>query len=62
MSTNSALFARREAAVVRGIGHSTPISAARALNSEVWDVEGRRLCRFCRRHCQCSTLDTAIRM
>ncbi len=46
MSTNSALLARREAAVVRGIGHSTPISAARALNSEVWDVEGRRYVDF----------------
>lgn len=46
MSTNSALLARREAAVVRGIGHSTPISAARALNTEVWDVEGRRYVDF----------------
>lgn len=46
MSTNSALLARREAAVVRGIGHSTPISAARALNAEVWDVEGRRYVDF----------------
>ncbi|MEH2471956.1 4-aminobutyrate aminotransferase/(S)-3-amino-2-methylpropionate transaminase [Nitrobacteraceae bacterium AZCC 2161] len=46
MSTNAAIFARREAAVPRGIGHSTPISAQRALNSEVWDVEGKRYVDF----------------
>ncbi|MDB5564308.1 MAG: gabT [Tardiphaga sp.] len=46
MSTNAAIFARREAAVPRGIGHSTPISAQRALNSEVWDVEGKRYIDF----------------
>jgi 4-aminobutyrate aminotransferase/(S)-3-amino-2-methylpropionate transaminase len=32
--------------VPRGIGHSTPISAQRALNSEVWDVEGKRYVDF----------------
>jgi 4-aminobutyrate aminotransferase/(S)-3-amino-2-methylpropionate transaminase len=46
MSTNAEIFARREAAVPRGIGHSTPISAQRALNSEVWDVEGKRYIDF----------------
>ena len=46
MPTNAELFARRNAAVVRGIGHATPISAARALNAEVWDVEGRRYVDF----------------
>jgi 4-aminobutyrate aminotransferase/(S)-3-amino-2-methylpropionate transaminase len=46
MSTNAAIFARREAAVPRGIGHSTPISAQRALNAEVWDVEGKRYVDF----------------
>jgi 4-aminobutyrate aminotransferase/(S)-3-amino-2-methylpropionate transaminase len=46
MSTNAEIFARREAAVPRGIGHSTPISAQRALNSEVWDVEGKRYVDF----------------
>jgi 4-aminobutyrate aminotransferase/(S)-3-amino-2-methylpropionate transaminase len=46
MSTNAELLARRNAAVVRGIGHSTAISAARAENAEVWDVEGRRYIDF----------------
>jgi 4-aminobutyrate aminotransferase/(S)-3-amino-2-methylpropionate transaminase len=46
MPTNAEIFARREAAVPRGIGHSTPISAQRALNSEVWDVEGNRYIDF----------------
>lgn len=46
MSTNAELHARRQAAVVRGIGHTTPLSAARALNSEVWDVEGKRYVDF----------------
>ena len=46
MPTNAKIFARREAAVPRGIGHSTPISAQRALNSEVWDVEGNRYIDF----------------
>lgn len=46
MSTNAELLARRNAAVVRGIGHATPIFADRAENSEVWDVEGRRYIDF----------------
>src|SRR6202034_4355437 len=46
MRTNAALLSRRNAAVVRGIGHATPISAARALNSEIWDVEGKRYVDF----------------
>ncbi|MFS8038659.1 4-aminobutyrate--2-oxoglutarate transaminase [Xanthobacter sp. AM11] len=46
MSTNADLLARRDAAVVRGIGHATPIFADRAQNSEVWDVEGRRYIDF----------------
>ncbi len=46
MPTNAEIFARREAAVPRGIGHATPISAQRALNSEVWDVEGKRYVDF----------------
>src|SRR5262245_36931079 len=45
-ATNAELQARRNAAVARGIGHTTPISAARALNSEVWDVEGKRYVDF----------------
>ncbi|MBM6595097.1 4-aminobutyrate--2-oxoglutarate transaminase [Microvirga pudoricolor] len=46
MTTNAALLSRRNAAVVRGIGHTTPISAERALNAEIWDVEGRRYVDF----------------
>ncbi|MCX7320121.1 MAG: aminotransferase class III-fold pyridoxal phosphate-dependent enzyme [Hyphomicrobiales bacterium] len=46
MATNAEIFARREAAIPRGIGHSTPISAQRALNAEVWDVEGKRYVDF----------------
>lgn len=46
MTTNAELLARRTKAVARGVGHSTPISAARAENAEVWDVEGRRYVDF----------------
>jgi 4-aminobutyrate aminotransferase/(S)-3-amino-2-methylpropionate transaminase len=46
MAANADLLARRNAAVVRGVGHATPIFAAKALNSEVWDVEGRRYVDF----------------
>jgi 4-aminobutyrate aminotransferase/(S)-3-amino-2-methylpropionate transaminase len=46
MTNNTELLARRNAAIVRGVGHATPISAARALNSEVWDVEGKRYVDF----------------
>ncbi len=46
MSVNSELLQRREAAVVRGIGHSTGVFAHRAQNAEIWDVEGRRYLDF----------------
>lgn len=46
MATNVDLMTRRNSAVVRGIGHVTPIFADRAENSEVWDVEGRRYVDF----------------
>ena len=46
MPTNSELSARRQAAVVRGVGHASQISAARALNSEIWDVGGKRYVDF----------------
>jgi 4-aminobutyrate aminotransferase/(S)-3-amino-2-methylpropionate transaminase len=45
-NSNAALLARRNAAVPRGVGHATPISAARAENAELWDVEGRRYVDF----------------
>jgi 4-aminobutyrate aminotransferase/(S)-3-amino-2-methylpropionate transaminase len=44
--TNAALLARRQAAVVRGVGHAHAIFAERALNAEVWDVEGQRYIDF----------------
>ena len=46
MTTNAELLARRNAAVPRGVGHATPVYAARAENAEVWDVEGRRYVDF----------------
>ncbi len=44
--TNAALFARREAAIPRGVGHSHQLFIAKGLNAEVWDVEGRRYIDF----------------
>ncbi len=44
--TNAALFARREAAIPRGVGHSHQIFIARGENAEIWDVEGRRFVDF----------------
>lgn len=44
--TNAALFARREAAIPRGVGQSHPIFISRAENAEIWDVEGRRFVDF----------------
>jgi 4-aminobutyrate aminotransferase / (S)-3-amino-2-methylpropionate transaminase / 5-aminovalerate transaminase len=46
MPTNAELLSRRQNAVIRGISHVTPISAARALNAEIWDVEGKRYVDF----------------
>lgn len=44
--TNAGLQKRKDAAVPRGIGVMTQIFAARAENSEIWDVEGRRYIDF----------------
>jgi len=44
---NTALMARRTAAIPRGIGNAHAIFAERALNSEIWDVEGKRYIDFC---------------
>ncbi|MDE2614386.1 MAG: 4-aminobutyrate--2-oxoglutarate transaminase [Burkholderiales bacterium] len=44
--SNAALFARRHAAVARGVGQSHQIFVSRALNAEVWDVEGLRYIDF----------------
>ena len=45
-SSNAEWFARREVAVPRGVGHSTTIFAQRALNAELWDIEGKRYIDF----------------
>lgn len=42
MSTNKELLAIREAATPRGVATQTAVFADRALNAEIWDVEGRR--------------------
>jgi 4-aminobutyrate aminotransferase / (S)-3-amino-2-methylpropionate transaminase / 5-aminovalerate transaminase len=46
MKTNSELLVRRNAAIPRGVGHATSVYAARALNAEIWDVEGKRYVDF----------------
>jgi 4-aminobutyrate aminotransferase/(S)-3-amino-2-methylpropionate transaminase len=46
MTTNADLLARRNVAVPRALGHATNAYAQRALNAEVWDVEGTRYVDF----------------
>lgn len=46
MSSNQDLLTRRNEAVPLGIGHACPVFADKALNAEVWDVEGRRYIDF----------------
>ncbi|HJW55356.1 MAG TPA: 4-aminobutyrate--2-oxoglutarate transaminase, partial [Burkholderiaceae bacterium] len=45
--TNAGLMARRHAIIARGIGNAHPVFAAKASNSEIWDVEGKRYIDFC---------------
>ncbi len=42
MTTNQELLSVREAATPRGLGTQTTVFADRALNAEIWDVEGKR--------------------
>jgi len=44
--SNAAIDARRVAATPRGVGIGFPIYAERALNAELWDVEGKRYIDF----------------
>jgi 4-aminobutyrate aminotransferase/(S)-3-amino-2-methylpropionate transaminase len=44
--TNADLLARRNAAVPRALTHATNVYAQRALNAEIWDVEGNRYVDF----------------
>ncbi|MGP6087959.1 4-aminobutyrate--2-oxoglutarate transaminase [Antarctobacter jejuensis] len=46
LTSNAALWARREAAVARGVGSAAPVFAAHAENAELWDVEGNRYIDF----------------
>ncbi|TCT05664.1 4-aminobutyrate--2-oxoglutarate transaminase [Aquabacter spiritensis] len=46
MSANADLFARRQAAIPRGVGHATPVAISRAQNAELWDLDGRRYVDF----------------
>jgi 4-aminobutyrate aminotransferase/(S)-3-amino-2-methylpropionate transaminase len=46
MTQNRKLLQRRVNAVPRGVATAMPVFAARALNSEVWDVDGRRYIDF----------------
>jgi 4-aminobutyrate aminotransferase/(S)-3-amino-2-methylpropionate transaminase len=46
MSRNSDLMNRRLAAIPRGVANGSSVFAARAANSEVWDIEGRRYIDF----------------
>lgn len=46
MTTNANLLTRREKAVPRGVASATPVFAERALNAELWDVEGTRYIDF----------------
>ncbi|MBZ4422319.1 4-aminobutyrate--2-oxoglutarate transaminase [Myxococcus sp. RHSTA-1-4] len=45
-TANASLLARKEAATPRGVGVMAPFFVARAENSELWDVEGRRFIDF----------------
>jgi 4-aminobutyrate aminotransferase/(S)-3-amino-2-methylpropionate transaminase len=46
VSNNSQLQSRRAAALPRGLASAFPVFAARAENSELWDVDGRRYIDF----------------
>jgi len=46
LSTNNELHQRRQQAVPRGVTNSLAVYAERAVNAELWDVEGRRYIDF----------------
>jgi len=46
VNPNTLLETRRQAACPRGVGIQTQVYTARALNAELWDVEGRRFIDF----------------
>ncbi|MCK5826858.1 MAG: 4-aminobutyrate--2-oxoglutarate transaminase, partial [Desulfuromusa sp.] len=53
--TNVELYARRNAAVPRGVASATPIFVEKAENSEIWDVEGNRYLDFAAGIAVCNT-------
>jgi 4-aminobutyrate aminotransferase len=53
--TNTALLARRNAAVPRGVASATPIFATKAKNAEVWDAEDKRYIDFASGIAVCNT-------
>jgi len=46
MATNTAIQTRKDGAIARGVGMQTQLYAERALNAEIWDVEGNRYIDF----------------
>jgi 4-aminobutyrate aminotransferase/(S)-3-amino-2-methylpropionate transaminase len=46
LTSNADLHARRQHAVPRGVSNSLAVYAERAVNAELWDVEGRRYIDF----------------
>ncbi len=46
MTSNTELQQRKEKAIARGQGNMAPVYVTRALNSEVWDEEGKRYVDF----------------
>jgi 4-aminobutyrate aminotransferase len=44
--SNSAINARRTAAISRGVGFATQVYATRAENAEIWDADGKRYIDF----------------
>lgn len=52
---NTKLLARRNAAVPRGVASATAIFVAKAENTEVWDVEGKRYLDFAAGIAVCNT-------
>jgi 4-aminobutyrate aminotransferase-like enzyme len=46
MTDNASLRARRDAVTPRGVSIAAPFFVERALNAELWDVEGKRYVDF----------------
>ena len=55
MKTNSQILQRRQEAVPRGVASATSIFVDKALNAELWDVEGKRYLDFAAGIAVCNT-------